>query len=772
MALAPAALALPLLLGACGSDPTPPATPDPLAPFDPPGPIVTADEAADYANPFFGSGGMGFAYGGGTPAAQHPLGLVRLGPDTGLNGAIGLPALHTSGYYAGDNSTCGFSHLHFVGTGVEDYGNLRVTPSRGERAPWDGRMWTDMDLDSEQASPGYYAVRLPDEAVDVELTASVHAGVHRYTALEAGVLHLYWDTTAAIADQPTRFGDTFTTIAEDGQTLEALVTYGGPYTGRGGQWRMNATAIADPQPDAIVLWDADGLQPDADEVSGFRSGARLTFDVAAGDVIELRVGVGPVDLDQAHQHREQVEGRSFDDVRSDARAAWSERLGRIRVAGGSEHTREVFYSALYNTWRMPTRWQGTDGRYVTMGGLEGQTDDDQIYYTDLSLWDTFRTLHPLYELIDVDTQRASLRSLLIMAEAGDGMPRWPAATSFTNGMIGSSADHLFASSALKGIDGVDYERAFTFLYRHATGPLPPESLGGRRNGIDDYLELGYLPDDRHGHSVSTTLEYAWCDASLANLAAHLGDEEAEQRLRAQSASWATLFHPELRFLRPRLADGSWNRLPREDDINMSSGAYTEGSAWHYRFYVMHDLDGLIERWGDDDDFLEQLERLFSTARRINGRDNTNGLLPEPRYWHSNEPVIDAAWVFHHLGRYDRLTHWLRTIQTSVYGTGPAGLPGNDDGGTMSAWYVFNAVGLYPRVGTDRYMIGIPLFPWAELTLDGGATLRIEAPGLTEDTSVIEAVWLNGEPLGDREVSHAELAGSVLRFLVGEAPSPP
>lgn len=724
--------------------------------------LLSAEEAFARVDPFFGSGGLGFSYGGGTPAAQVPLGLVRLGPDTNENG-IGAAIVHTSGYYAGDTHTFGFSHLHFVGTGVEDYGNLRVLPTSAAIEPWTRPAWVRIDPSSEVAQPGYYRVSLPDDDIVAEFTATTWAGVHRYTARRPTTLHLYWDSTAAINASAERFGQV-DTQKSGARAIEGRIEYGGPYTGRGGLWSMDFVARVDRDPDAVQLWDAAGFR-DASSVHGWRSGARWTFTLQADETIELRVGLGPVDAAQARAHLDAIQDASFDQLREDARQAWLQKLGRIQVAGGTPDMQEIFYSAMYRLWQMPTRWQGMDGRYISLDKQVGELSPDTHYLTDLSLWDTFRTLHPLYELIDPDTQRDVLNSLLIMARAGGSMPRWPAASSYTGGMIGSSADHLFAGSALKGIDGVDYDEALDLSLVHAQNLRPPPSPGVRRNGIEDYLTLGYVADDHHGHSVSSTLEFAWADASLANLAAHLGRGADEEALRAQSRNWQNLFHPELRFLRPRMADGTWNPRPDATAINMGSGAYTEGSAWHYRFYVMHDLPGLMQAWGDDDDFLTQLEALFAGSNRLRRDDPTDALLPESYYWHSNEPVIDAVFAFHHLGRYDRLTHWLRRIQRSVYATGPAGLPGNDDGGTMSAWYVFNALGLYPIVGTDQYYVGMPLFPRAIVHLDGGATLTIEAPDLTEDSTRVREVLRNGQPIDGFTLRHADLRDATLRFVV-------
>lgn len=515
-------------------------------------------------------------------------------------------------------------------------------------------------------------------------------------------------------------------------------------------------------PTSAYLWDQQGPRDDT-SVAGYRSGAQWRVHLDAGESVELRVGVGPARIEQARAHVASIRDQSLEEVRAAAKKAWLEKLNRIVIASDSSEHKEIFYSTMMRLWQMPTQWQGEDGVYVTLDGEAYQGEAGHQYLTNLSLWDTFRTLNPLYVLIDAPLARDVLQSLLIMGEAGGTIPRWPAGTSYTGGMVGFSAAHLFAEGIQKGIDDIDYDAAFN-LFLQQVGDQQTAETPSSLNGLAAYQTLGYIPMDRYGHSVATTLEYARAYASLAELAQQLQRKE-EAFLRTQADAWKNLFHPAKRFFRPRLEDGRWSEAPPDHTVNMSDGPYTEGSAWQYRFYAMQALDAFVELWGDTVDMTEQLEILFEQSAALHDPDSLEHLVPGGYYWHGNEPDIDAPYVFHALGQYDRVNHWVRTIQDTLYETGPEGLPGNDDGGTLSAWYVWNAIGLYPMVGTDRYMLGMPLFPHIEIRLDDDATLTILAPDLSESRRSLTAVRLNDVPLEGYQVSHRDLRNATLTFLV-------
>lgn len=708
--------------------------------------VTTADDAMALVDPFIGTGGWGFGYAAETPAAQVPNGAVRLGPDTTAGGAH-PDFQHFSGYHYDDPDVRGFSHLHLVGTGAADLGNLRVMPwgDLPEAGPvgW----YTSMDKESERASPGRYGVRLPDVGVEVDLTASGWSGWHRYHFdAREGPVHVAIDAGASVVDDGI---EAATVTVEDG-LVEGSLTFRGGLTGRQRGFTLHFSIEADPPPADGFVWAGGVFDPEGVEADDPASGAVLAYDGADGPTVELRVGVSYIDLENARAHR--TAGASFEDVLAAAEDAWRSVLGRLRVAGGSEVDRRKLFTAQYHTYAMPTRLDELDGRYRGHDG-EVHATDGHGYYTDLSLWDTFRTLHPWLALTDAEVTRGCLRSLMLMAEQGGVMPRWPALLGDSGSMIGSSADYLFAEGALKGIEGVDYDHAMDLL-------LASSAPGGKRRAAAEYNALGWVPSDMHGGSVSKHLEYAWADYALYTLARHLGRPEAEM-LEARMGHLWNLLNPDTGFFAPRMADGTFEDIV-PTRIFMGSGPYVEGSAWHWRWYGLHLPGVFAERMGGPDALFEQLEQFFADSAL--GRDAPIATLsPDRYYWHGNEPALHTAYLFHAADRPDRLWHWVRQIQNRLYTDRPDGLPGNDDGGTLSAWFLFSALGFYPVAGGDQYLAGTPLFPYVELDLPSGDLLVVHAPGASSEVGGQAAAWLNGAPLG-AGFPHAKLeGGAVLHF---------
>jgi predicted alpha-1,2-mannosidase len=717
--------------------------------------LVDAERAFSLVDPFIGTGGLGFGYAALTPAAQVPNGLVKLGPDTTNNGSHAAIS-HFSGYNYNDGDVRGFSHLHLIGTGAAGLGNLRVLPVAevDPETPW--KQFTEMDKDSETAEPGYYSVTLPEAGVTAEMSATLRGGFHRYTstanAPEDGALTLLFDPASSVKDDATTVVD----MSVEGDTIEGSVVYSGDFATRSGPITLHFSATADPQPTSVSSWTEDGVEAGADIAQGSKGGAVLEFDGAT--TVELRVGLSLVDLDQARLHRtEELDGRALEDVRQAAKDAWKDKLGRVRIKGGSEANQTIFYTAMYNIWRMPTRLDGADGRYRGVDDEIHQADGFG-YYSDLSLWDTFRTTHPWLTLVDPELARDCLKSLLAMKEQGGYIPRWPALQTFTGSMIGTPADQLFAEGALKGIDGVDYDTAFDALLETATTAPVEGAMFSGRTGVERYVELGYVPGDEFDESVSRTLEFAWGDWSLANLADHLGRAEADE-LRDRAASWKNLFDEDIGFFVPRDADGTLQELPSASFGR--DGDYTEGNAWHYRFYPIWHAEDLAETYGGAESLYEPLLAFFENSG-INER-GFQTTLPDSRYWHGNEPNIGAPYLFHFAGHPEEVGRWVRKIQTVAYTTGVDGIPGNDDGGTLSAWYLFSALGFSPVAGGDTYMLGSPLFPYAEVDVAGGEVLVIEADGADVDTEYVESVSVDGVTVDGAYLRHAELMGATVGF---------
>jgi len=659
------------------------------------------------------------------------------------------------GYHHPDTHVRGFSHVRLVGTGVNDLGLLRVLPQTTlDGAPPSAR-WAPMDKATEVAVPGRYGVELADPTVAVDLTASQHGGVHRYTFADSGRVYLIIDAGASITDD--RPNDAGITLGDDGRVVSRIDWTGG-FTGRSQGFTLSAVMRVDPPPVAVYGWDGEAFVESV-EANGPQAALAVAFDDVAGVPIELRVGVSYIDEAQATANLDaQIGARSFEDVARAAREAWRDKIGRVRVAGGTEAERRVFYSAQYHAYAMPTRFSEQGGRYRGLDGEVHHPDEHGggfTYYTDLSLWDSFRTLHPWLALTDPDVQRDCLRSLMAMYADGGFMPRWPANTSYAGSMIGSSADMLFAGSAAKGIDGVDYDAAFDALMMAASGP---RARAGR-SGIEDYLELGYVAADDRDGSVSRTLEFAYSDHMLAGLADRLGRPEAEA-LRARGQSYRALFGGERGFFYPRMRDGTLIEVNTEA-ISMGEGPYIEGNAWHWRFSAFHDPDGLAALFGGPAGMGDALDRFFDRARL--GKPGFAPTIPDLFYWHGNEPQIHAAFLYHHTDRPERVTEQVRRIQLGAYTDAPGGLVGNDDGGTLSAWLLWAAMGVYPVAGSDLYYTASPLFPRMEVDHAGG-TLTVEAWGADAAVHAFAGVWLDEAPVEGGRLRHADLVGAdTLRF---------
>ncbi len=581
--------------------------------------LIGPEQAYDLVDPFIGTGGLIFGYAALTPAAQAPLGLVKLGPDTTSNGAH-AEQQHMSGYLHRDMHVRGFSHLHFVGTGVADYGNLRVMPTRSlDRVGAVASSWfATQDRTREDASPGFYTTRLVEPDVDVELVALPRVGLHRYTfAASAESAHLAIDFAASVADRGIQAGEV--TVTPEGR-VTGWLRYRGGYVGRGNPFTLYVAGSVSPPPDRAHVWSEDGMLPDTQTVSSEETvGAVLTYDAAPAQPVELRVGVSVVSSQHAQENLQEASHTTmtFEEARAQVRQLWLDRLGAIRVAGGTAEERVIFYTALYNAFRMPTEFGEEDGSYAGIDGEVHRGFEGGRYLSDLSLWDSFRTTHPLYTLIAPDVQRDALRSLLQMARDGGAVPRWPAALSYTGGMIGSSADVVFGDSATKGLSGIDWAEALDAVLITADGPPPPTAGYSGRAAMDAYLSLGWTPTERTNEAASRTLEFAYHDFGVANLASAAGEEAIAARFQERSRNYTHLWDEDTQFFRARDEAGDIPLMedPFDPEAKGDRGGleFTEGSAWHWRFYVPHDPEGLIELFGGDEAFIAALEAFFANS---------------------------------------------------------------------------------------------------------------------------------------------------------------
>lgn len=719
-------------------------------------------------NVFSATGGAFWMCGHNTPAAVTPFGMVRLGPDT-LSLLVEEPALNRSGYYYGDTKTTGFSHTRLVGADAQEGGVFRVFPtvaSRVDKLFASGRK-TPFSHRDEKGFPGYYAVKLPDEGVLAELTATPRTGAHRYTfsGTEAGALFL--DVTSCIGDKRVENG-TVRVLPEAGEIEGSCRTYGS-FSGRYDGLNVYFTARSSAPFAGHDTWDGGRYAKGSAQTAGNDAGVVLRY---APDVrqVELRVGISYVSIANARANldAEAPPSKTFRDIIGEAGDAWEKYLGRIRIKGGTETQQRIFLTALYRTAMMPTLFTDVTREYI---GFDGQIHkaEDFTYYTDFSLWDTFRTAHPLYNLVARRESEDFMRSLLEMAKAGGAFGRWPSGAGYTNCMFGTPADAAVSEAWLKGIRSFDIETAYAIMRQTATSGPPEGCRFAGRGGLQDYLQYGYCPTDKMKKAVSATLEYAWEDHALSLLAGALGKEDDAREFARRAQFYRNLWNPATGFFQPRDSQGRFTEpfdplaLSYTDFKEKYTKDFVEGSPMQWRWCVPHDPEGLISLFGGPPRFVPELESFMENTKK-----KTGAWYPGSHYWHGNEHHLNAAYLFNHAGRRDLTQKWVRRILETKYADDYVGVDGNDDGGTLSSWYVLSALGIYPIAGTVTYELGIPLFDEAVVDIGDGKTLRVTAENNAPGDMRVREVTAGGSPVDTATLTHDQLmAAGELRFVLAK-----
>ncbi len=726
-------LAAAATLGACGDNES----------VEPP--LTEVASAAWWVDPRIGTGGIGYAHGSCFVGASAPHGLAKPGPDTsGLFGTINFQ--HYSGYFAEDDRIRGFSSLHLHGTGATDYGVLSVMPTLAfdPAKPAVTDYETRFDKTTERAEPGYYAVTLVN-GIAVELTATTHVALHRYTFPEAGtiVIDLRKVLDGGEVDAAT--------IAADAGARELsgqLHHLGGMTDGYGG-YTVYFVIRAD------RAWQSEALTT---------NGVALAVDAGR---TSLAIGLSFVSLEGARANLD-AEARSVDVDAVHARtyAAWDELLSVVRLTGGTAAQRRTFYTSLYHTFLMPTQISDVDGRYR----LAGVTDPLQAtgfrMLSDLSLWDTYRTVSPLHAWLAPASARDTVRSLVAFGQGLGIYPKWPLAIGETGTMLGASAEIVIADAVTRGVSDTHADEAWPMLRAAALDPVAPPAGRGGRNDVESYMARGYVPLPA-SRSVSTTVEYAHDDFALAQLADALGHAADRDLLATRAHGWRALYDADTGFLRARDADGAFSTEPF-DPLAWDSD-YAEANAWQSLFEPgIHDPDGIAAILGGTDAAVTKLTTLFTEAKRDwETSDPSAANFPRTYYWAGNETDLNAAFLFAQLGRPDLTQEWVRWLVDTMYSDQPSGVPGNDDGGTMGAWYVLATLGVYPVAGSDRWILGAPRFPQARIAL-GDHELVIVAEG---EGAYVAGVELDGVPVDVPQLTHAQLtSASTLTFRLAGQPT--
>ncbi len=484
----------------------------------------------------------------------------------------------------------------------------------------------------------------------------------------------------------------------------------------------------------------------------------LEFTATAGETIECDIATSYISAEQAARNLDaEIGSHTFESIRKQAAAAWEERLGKIRIETGDARLKKVFYSCLYRTLTFPHKCHETDagGRTVHYSPYDGRVHPGELY-TGHGFWDTYRTAYPLYALLFPDDCASFLRGWMNACREGGWYPRWPS-PGYRVCMLSTHVDAVFADAAGKGIAGFDLAQAYEGLRRHAFENLE-EDAGFGRPGLDAYLTLGYIPADRYRHSVAATLDNAYCDYCLAQIARMLGRTDDETILLERALSYRQMFDPSVGFMRGRNADGSWLEPFNEFDWG---GPYVEGSAWQTSWGVPHDVPGLITLFGGPEKFVAKLDQMLAVPPHFAVGDygfeihemSEMACADFGQYAHSNQPVHHALYLFAEAGAPEKTDHWVRKILTESYDETPGGFPGDEDNGEMSAWFILSALGVFPLCpGKPEYVLAKPLFKAAAVDLPGG-TLRI----VCSDTETSGgAFFLDGRELPARRVPHADL----------------
>ncbi|MGC8865258.1 MAG: GH92 family glycosyl hydrolase [Bacteroidales bacterium] len=702
------------------------------------------DRLTDYVDPFIGTGGHGHTF----PGATVPFGMVQLSPDTRLTGWDGC-----SGYHYSDSLILGFSHTHLSGTGCSDYGDILIVPQVGKLNLNNG--WPDhlakgyalpFKHENEEARPGYYRVKLDKGSIEVELTATARVGFHKYQFSGDKIVRLLIDLThrdevlnsgLEIIGENEVAGYRRSKYWAADQHVYFVARFSRPFLSYG--------IAIDDKPET-GLRKAEGKN-----IKGW-----FEFDNQDKSPVLVKVGLSAVSIEGARKNLEaEIPGWNFEEIVNQADEAWEKELNRIVVEGGSVIDRIKFYTALYHTFLAPNVYMDVDslyrGRDLQVHKAKGFT-----YLTVFSLWDTYRTLHPLFTLVQKERTNDIIRTFLAQYTDGGMLPVWELSANETWCMIGYHSIPVIADAFLKGINQWDAGLALEAMVHSAHQD---------HFGLRWYKQLGYIPVGRDQETVSKTLEYAFDDWCIAQMAAAMGKTDIYREFIHRAQYYKNVFDPSVGFMRPRVNGGF---LSPFDPVEVSH-EFTEANSWQYTFYVPHDLNTYMEMMGGDEAFVRKLDQLFTTESPKKGRDlpDITGLIGQ--YAHGNEPSHHIAYLYAYAGQAWKTQQMVRRIMDEFYTACPDGLIGNEDCGQMSAWFVMSALGIYPVTpASDVYVFGSPLFSKAEIHLENGKTFAIRAENVGNSNIYIRSAQLDGVPYTRSWISHFALeSGKELVFAMSD-----
>jgi len=736
---------------------------------------------AKYVKPLIGTEKMGHTY----PGPTVPFGAVQLSPETDtipyeMNGKYnGDVYKYCAGYKYEGKTITGFSHTHFSGTGHSDLGDFLVMPTQGKLQLNPG---TANDTKSgyrsafshanETAEAGYYKVKLDDDNIIAELTATNRVGMHQYTFPKSDQSHIILDLMAGIYNYDEKTVWTYVRVVNDTLVTGYRQTYGWART-RTVYFSMSFSkpfkSYGQKNYDAKQayrgFWGKFDQTKNHPEIAGRKVRMYFDFDTNEGEKVKIKFAISPVSQENALQNmRAEIPGWDFDKVKTQAQASWNKELNKINI-NAAEDDKINFYTAMYHAFINPTTYMDVNGQYK---GLDQgvHTANGFTNYTTFSLWDTYRALHPFFNIMQPARSSDMVKSMMAHYEQNSlkMLPIWSHYANDNWCMSGYHSVSVIADAIIKGVYNGDANAALDACVATAK----------KRNyeGIGYYMDMGYIPAEKSGVSVSNTLEYAYDDWCIAQLAKKLNREDVYQEFIKRSGNWKNNFDPSIGFMRPRLADASFKK--DFDVLNTHGQGFIEGNSWNYSFFVPHDPTALMTQMGGKKKFAARLDSLFTMHLSDEFFKDTEDITREGiigGYVHGNEPAHHVAYFYNWTDQPYKAQAQIRKILKMQYKPTPDGLGGNDDCGQMSAWYMFSSLGFYPvSPGGDEYALGSPAVNNASLTLENGKTFTVEAINQSDKNVYVQKVLLNGKELKTPFIKHGDItSGGKLTFYMSSKP---
>jgi predicted alpha-1,2-mannosidase len=735
-----------------------------------------------YVDPMIGTAKMGHTY----PGATVPFGSVQLSPETdtiaySLNGKYnGEVYKYCAGYQYEDKTIVGFSHTHFSGTGHSDLGDFLIMPTTGKlqlnpgtaSKPLSGYR-SSFSHSTEKAEPAYYSVLLEDHNIKAELTATTRVGMHQYTFPKSDDAHIILDLTSGIYNYDKKNVWTFVRVENDTLITGYRQTNGWART-RTVYFAMSFSKPIKSYGQAAQeksvyrgFWGRFDQTKNFPEMAGQNLKLFFDFDTKEGEKIKIKMVLSPVSSAGALENmKKEVPGWDFDKVKKQSQEIWNTELNKIQIETIQKEDLVNFYTAMYHAFLGPTEYMDLDKNYK---GLDMNVHKAENFtnYTSYSLWDTYRALHPLFNIIQPKRNADMVSSMLAHSDQSvhKMLPIWSHYANENWCMIGYHSVSVVADAIVKGNINFDAEKALQACVTTAKVPY--------YDGLEYYMNKGYVPEDKNGSSVSKTLEYAYDDWAIAQAAKKLGKTEIYHEFIERSKNYKNVYDAKTGFMRPKLNDGTFKK--EFDPLDTHGQGFIEGNSWNYSLYVPQDPAEMIKMMGGNEKFNVRLDSLFSMHLPDKYFENTEDISRDGiigNYVHGNEPSHHVVYLYNWTNSPWKAQDKIRMILKKMYRNGADGLGGNDDFGQMSAWYIFSSLGFYPVApGSDEYALGSPLVKNAIFNLENGKKFEVETVNQSDKNVFVSKVLLNGKQIDKPFLKHSDvLNGGKITFYMTDKPN--